>query len=418
MQRRFSILLISFHSSTDNQATTDVNLKYKLITNPSQLADLCCRVATAATVAFDTEFVSEFSYYPQLCLIQVALDEELFIVDTCEVPNVDSFWQALTEGDHETIVHAGREEFRFALRSVGQGPRNWFDIQLAAGMVGIEYPASYGKLTARLLNKKVPKGETRTDWRRRPLTPDQLEYALSDVTHLKPMRDKLQERLARLNHGEWHDDESRIWQQSLIEFDSKPRWRRVSGISGLNPTSLAIVREISKWRDEEAKTRDIPSKRVLRDDLIVELARRRSPDEKKIRAIRGLDRRDLKDQYGKLSQAISDAIDSPEPNVSRRRQSELSTHLNQIVSLLGAALDALCREQSIAPSIVGTAQDLRDLVAYKLEPSDDAPPPRLAEGWRAGVVGQKIERLLNGQLAIRIRDPFSDIPLEFKETQS
>jgi ribonuclease D len=370
---------------------------------------------SAEIISFDTEFVSEHSYYPQLCLIQVALGDDLFVIDTCELADVDEFWRQLVAGDHETIVHAGREEYRFALRSVGRGPCPWFDVQLAAGMIGMEYPSSYGKLTQRLLDVSIFKGETRTDWRRRPLSPAQLDYALQDVIHLKTMRDKLQQRLVKLARVEWFDDESRVWQEELTNAETRPRWRRVSGISGLSPVSLAVVRELWKWRDGEAQRRDVPAKRVLRDDLIVELARRRSAEVNKIKAIRGLDRRDLKSHYEELAEAISVAIDSPEQRLPRKKDSDLSPHLNQIVQLLNAALGSICRTHAISPSIVGTSQDLRDLIAFELENHAGNPPPRLASGWRAEVVGKKVQQLLAGTSAIRIRDPFSKDPLSIED---
>ena len=371
---------------------------------------------SADTISFDTEFVSEHSYYPQLCLVQVAIGDELFVIDTCELSDIEAFWQQLVAGDHETVVHAGREEFLFALRSTGGGPRKWFDVQLAAGMMGLEYPSSYGKLTQRLLDKSVPKGETRTDWRNRPLSSAQLDYALQDVIHLKAMRDKLQKRLAELGRVTWLETESRVWREELIESETRPKWRRVSGISGLSAVSLAVVRELWKWRDQEARRRDVPAKRVLRDDLIVELARRRSANLKKIKAIRGLDRRDLKNHYPDLVKAISVAIESPEPRLPRRKESDLSPHLNQVVQLLGAALGCICRQHSIAPSIVGTSQDLRDLISFELENHDDREPPRLARGWREKLVGQKVQGLLAGKSVIRIQNPFSKDPLSIEDT--
>ena len=163
-------------------------MDYDFVKTSDQLERLCERLETVQTVAFDCEFVSEFTYYPDLCLVQLAGDDVLAVVDTREV-DVSSLWQFLAAGDHDLIVHAGREEYRFLRRATDALPQNWFDIQIAAGMVGLDYPASYGKILQRMLGEKLHKGETRTDWRKRPFSEAQVEYALQHVIHLIPLRD-------------------------------------------------------------------------------------------------------------------------------------------------------------------------------------------------------------------------------------
>src|SRR5207244_2461404 len=151
-------------------------------------------IAGSGAIAFDTEFVSEDSYRPDLCLVQVAAAGKLAVIDPHAVEDLAPFWNLLAAEGHETIVHAGREEFRFCRRAIGRRPARLFDIQLAAALIGLEYPAAYGTLISRLLGQRLGKGETRTDWRKRPLTPVQLEYALQDVIYLEPLRDLIHER--------------------------------------------------------------------------------------------------------------------------------------------------------------------------------------------------------------------------------
>ena len=180
-------------------------MAYRIVTTESELNAVCHRLKKAETIAFDTEFVSEHSYRPQLCLIQVAVPGELVIIDTQAVTEINAFWEALAEPTHETIVHAGRQELVFCLEAIGRPPANLFDVQLAAGMVGMEYPAGYGNLIFRMLGEKPQKGETRTDWRRRPLTDRQLEYALDDVRHLARLRETLGQKLEKLGRTAWFD---------------------------------------------------------------------------------------------------------------------------------------------------------------------------------------------------------------------
>lgn len=386
-------------------------MKHESITGDKQLHSLCDRLRTSKWIAFDTEFVSEFTYYPELCLIQVATDNDILaVIDPQPIEDVTPFWQALVEGEHETLVHAGREEIRFCRRAIGADPKHWFDIQLAAGMVGMEYPASYGKLVNRLLRKTLRKGETRTDWRRRPLSPAQIDYALQDVIHLRQMSDKLQVLLDKHGRRAWLNEETEAWRQRVEDSDTREKWRRVSGSSNLPPKSLKIVRAIWRWREAEAQRRDCPAKRVLRDDLIVELSRRGKSRVEDILAIRGINRRALQDHFEDIAQCISDAVESDE-GLPKRARPDLPPQADLLEKFLSAALIMACRQQSIAPSIVGTVQDVRDLLTHELGLSETDELPSLATGWRAEIIGNRFQQLLKGEASIRIVDPRSDAPL-------
>ncbi len=383
------------------------------ITTAAELASFCAQLRTAETIAFDTEFVSEDTYRSDLCLVQVAIPGQLAVIDTVAVRDLAVFWDAIVAGDHQTVVHAGREELVFCLDATGRRPARLFDVQIAAGLVGYEYPAGYGSLLAKLLGRQLQKGETRTDWRRRPLSPQQIEYALDDVRHLAPMRDKLSARLEELGRSSWMEAEMQAWQDDIDEYRSRERWRRVSGLAGLSNRSMAIVRELWRWREEEAERRDVPPKRVLRDDLIIELAKRRTPDIRQIQAVRGLDRGDLKRFLPKLSEAIDRALALPESELPRSERRETPNQINMLGQFLSSALTSICRSAQLAPSIVGTASDVRDLVAYRLG-FDVGGIPALAKGWREEVVGHLIDDLLRGKTSIRIADPLSDEPLVFE----
>lgn len=388
-------------------------MQHHYITTHSQLAQFCQSIAAAPAIAFDTEFISEHTYRSDLCLIQVAAAGQLAIIDTVALPDVQIFWELIARPGHETIVHAGREELGFCLGAVGRRPHNLFDIQIAAGLVGYDYPAGYGALMMKLLGETPRKGETRTDWRRRPLTDKQMEYALDDVRYLEPMRNKLVAKLTGHGRLEWLASEMLAWQNEVEESRSRERWRRVSGISGLSPRSLAVVRELWRWREGEAERRDSPPKRVLRDDLIIELAKRRSSDPKQIRAIRGLDRGDYTRFIPELSKAIENALQITDDDCPYTQRRETPAQLNMLGQFLGSALTSICHRAHLAPSIVGTATDVRDLIAHRLGYGGDE-PPLLATGWRAEVVGQLIDDLLAGKRSIRIGDPESHDPLLFE----
>jgi len=391
-------------------------VKHELITTDRQLADFCSELSSAAQIAFDTEFVSEDTYRPQLCLVQVAIPGRLAVIDPLKVPELTPFWTALAAGEHETVVHAGRQEIEFSLAAIGRPPRQLFDVQIAAGMIGLEYPASYGTLVSKILNRIPQKGETRTDWRRRPLTDQQIAYALADVDHLAALRDRLGQRLERLKRSEWFASEMVDWLDEVQGARSRERWRKVSGSSSLPSRGLAVVRELWLWRESEAARRNCPVRRVLRDDLIVELARRRSIDPKQIRAVRGMERGDLTRSLPDLAAAIDRAMKLPDEECPRIVRTDNNSQLNLLGQFLSSALSCICRTAEVAPSIVGTASDVRELVAFLLA-KKKGEPPLLAQGWRAEVVGQVLEDLLSGKLAIRIQDPDSDLPLKFEPTR-
>lgn len=384
------------------------------ITTQSELQRFCAELAKADHIAFDTEFVSEDTYRPELCLIQVAAADRLVVIDPVAAGDTAPFWQVLTSPEREIIVHAGREEVSFCLDAVDAAPPELFDVQLAAGLIGLEYPAGYGSLINKLLGKTLHKRETRTDWRKRPLTPHQIDYALDDVRDLKAIRDILHERLEALGRMHWLREETAAWLDELRAFRSRERWRRVTGSSGLSARDLAVVREIWRWREQEAEQRNRPPKRILRDDLVVELAKRRTADPRQIRAVRGMERSDLQRILPGLAKAIQTGMDVPQEQLPRNQRRESNPHLNMVAQFLSSALSSICRAAQVAPSIVGTAQDVRDFIGQRLGEQPEDGPPVLARGWRAEVVGHLLDELLTGKMAIRIADPRSDKPLSFE----
>jgi len=382
------------------------------VTTDSQLQQLIQRLSGHAHVAFDTEFVSEHTYRSQLCLVQVAAPGTLAVIDTLKVRELDPFWRLLTEPGRTTVVHAGREEMGFILHAIKARPSKLFDVQVAAGLVDHDYPAGYASIVRRFLNVHTNKGETRTDWRQRPLSPAQMEYALDDVRHLEDLWQKLEHKLEAAGRTDWMREEMATWQDDVEESFIRKRWRRVSGLNGLPRRELAIARELWHWRDSVAESRDMPPKRVLRDDLLVELCKRRSDDPKQISAIRGMQRSDLRHIINGISEAIARGLALPEEELpGGERHRAPPPQLAVIGQFLATAIAGVCRKQHIAPALVGTASDMRDLLAYKLGYYEDERPPLLAAGWRATMVGPLVDDLLSGRAALRIGDIRSHDPL-------
>jgi len=392
------------------------------ITDPKSLEELCKRLQTAEFIGIDTEFVSEDTFYPELCLIQIATKDELAVIDTIALEDVNPFWKVLVEGDHITILHAGREELNFMLRAVNKVPQRLFDVQLAAGFCSNEFPSAYGSVVSKFVGHKPAKGEQRTDWRRRPLTAAQINYALEDVRYLIPLYNRLVELLTERERLSWFEDELESWQDEVIAAQSRMDWRRVSGIGKLGPRNLAIVRELWHWRYQEAQNRNIPQRRILRDDLIVELAKRKVSNSDQILAIRGMERGAIKRKADELAECVRRGLDSPIENEPKSRRKQVPSQLSLLGQFLAPALGTICRRAEIAASMVGTASSVRDLIAYRMgfaseESRRDGKDklPVLARGWRAELVGNVIDDLLEGKKSIRITNAKDADPLVFDD---
>jgi ribonuclease D len=379
------------------------------------LEALCERLSAAEAIGLDTEFVSEDTFHPELCLVQLITPAESAVVDPHKV-DVRPLWHALSQARGVVVCHAGREEMNFLLRSVSRMPPRVFDVQIASGFVSNEYPAAYSSVVGRFLGQQPLKGEQRTDWRRRPLSEAQVLYALEDVRFLLPLHAKLAELLDRRDRRRWFDEETVAWREEIASAQDRKDWRRVSGIGSLNWRSLSIVRELWHWRQEEARRLNQPPKRLLRDDLLVEIAKRRVSNPEQILAIRGMQRNDLKRKVRDLAACVERGLATPLEPVGRGAQREPPQQLNLLGQFLTPALTTICRRAEVAASLVGTATDVRDLIAHRFDfggGGDET--PLLLRGWRAELVGNLLDDLLAGNKSIRIRNPDHEDPLAFDD---
>ncbi|MEC8555776.1 MAG: HRDC domain-containing protein [Planctomycetota bacterium] len=396
-------------------------MEYTEVNQDDQLGEMIEVIAKSNLVGFDTEFVAEDCYQPDLCLLQLSTRDRIFIFDPKAFDQVDDLWSLLTDGGRTVIVHAGREETLFVQRATGKSMPKMFDVQVAVGFLGGEYPASYGKLLQRFLNINVRKGETRTDWRKRPLTRAQLDYAALDVLHLPELYDILRARLEETGRLGWLNYELTGRQQALVEFTRQESWYRISGVQSLQGQQLAIVRELWKWREERAQTKNMPARRVLRDDLIVELAKRGYSDKKQISQIRGLHHSGFQRFLPDIAQCVRNGGKTEVPETpwgGRLKRLRPPALLQQFLT---AAMSFLCRNNEIAPAIVGTSDDVGRLASYWLagrqldEEHDDY--PNLLRGWRKDFVGDPLHEIFLGKRALRVADPSSDMPLSLCDAE-
>ncbi|MFM8572318.1 MAG: ribonuclease D [Pirellula sp.] len=380
------------------------------------LEEWCRDNGDCKLLGFDTEFVSEDSYRPELCLIQACTESGIAIIDPMSVDDLSSFWGMLQDPDRTVVVHAGREESLFSYRATEKQIPNLFDIQVAAGFLGFEYPASYAKLVQKVVGKNLDKEETRSDWRLRPLTRKQLEYAAQDVRDLLSIHEQFSQRLLKHGRLEWLLEETRSRQLDLYEFESSENWHRISGVSALSGTHLSIARGLWNWRDERAKERNVPARRILRDDLLVELARRSSTDPKHLLSLRGMEYRGTKPLIPEIAKVIESSKKDPPPMWPKRFRFGKGQPPGMLTQFLSAAMAFICHHKHISPMLVATADDLRDFVQYRLDGESESDPqalPSLLCGWRADLVGHELDELIAGKLAIVLDNPKSQIPIKF-----
>ncbi|WP_298859797.1 HRDC domain-containing protein [uncultured Gimesia sp.] len=388
-----------------------------LIVQQSDFLALCDQILDAGIVAFDTEFVSEFTYRPELSLLQFALNGQSVAVDPYEVKDLSPWWEIMTNDSTTVIVHGGREEVRFCRHFSGKKPQKLVDLQIAEGLRSRSFPISYTALVARVLNANAGSKETRTDWRRRPLTEQQIKYALDDVKYVLKIWKTQEKELTDLGRITWADAE---FQRMIDEVDSefhRENWRRLSGLHKLKPRELAIIRELFDWRDEVAQKKDQPARRVMRDDLLIELARRKPTTTQDLIATRDLNRKNMFKLAPDVIERIAIAQQIPKDQLPQHIENP-NNHQNQdeqvIGKLLGIALANRCAEMNVAQSLVGTTADLRHLVRYHVYREQSEKKPRLMVGWRADVCGDLLTDVLDGKISMRVADLESDHPLHFE----
>ncbi len=393
-------------------------VNYKLVEQAHQLPELLAAVAACSVIGFDTEFVAEDSFRPDLCLLQVSTNYEIYLIDPKAVKQLDEFWSLLVDPARKVIVHAGREETLFVYRATGKTMPGLFDIQLALGILGGEYPASYGNLLNRVLGKVLEKGETRTDWRARPLSASQLEYAALDVLHLPQLYKVLEQMLIDENRLSWFEEEILRRQTALIETQQREAWHRIGGVQSMRGKQLAVVRALWRWREHRAEQRNMPARRVLRDDLLLEIAKRGWTDPAKIATIRGLHHPGMQRLLPEMAACVAEGLSAPEPTWPGQRISKRSRPPALLQQFLTAAMAYICRCNNIATAIVGTSDDVRDLIVFWLDGGTDNSPdaPNLLLGWRGDLVGQPLHDIFTGRKALRVMDPLDDMPLGLCDT--
>lgn len=388
------------------------SLPEQIVTEPKELEECCRYLSGCDRLGLDTEFVGEDSYHPHICLVQVATEDRLILIDPLTTGPLTDFWKLIVDPARLIVVHAGREEVRLCRLWAGQTPGNLFDLQIAAGLVGLTYPLGHGALVNQLLGESLTKGETLTEWRDRPLTRSQIQYAFDDVRYLLPLWARLAAKLEEWGRTDWAAEEfSRLTGQfdSEKEEEESDRWRRLRGLGSLDRRRLAIVRALYSWREETAAKTNRPTRTICRDDLLIEIARRNPNRARDLQVIRGLPHRYL----DAILQVVADVRKlTPEEYPAPVDRDLDPPQVGWATNILLAVLGDLCVRRHLASNLVASNADVKTLVRARFRGEPLPTETSLTHGWRAQHILPELQSVLEGRRAVRISDLKNEAPLD------
>ena len=375
---------------------------HPLITDSAALANLCFRLADAPFVCVDTEFMRESTYYPELCLIQVADSNEAAAIDPM-APGIDlAPLLDLLVGNQDVlkVVHAGGQDIEIVYNLTGKTPHPLFDTQVAAMALGQGEQIGYSNLVDSWLGIQIDKGARFTDWSRRPLDPRQIDYAIGDVTHLASIFPKMLERLRKTGRGGWLDQEmERLADPANYANDPDAAWKRVR-VSSRKPEVLGRLKALAKWRELEAQAKDLPRGRIVKDETLGDLAGHAPKRQVDLAKVRGLSATwGVNDIGGRLMAALDAAAPLSDEELPPRddRKPGLGKEGALVADLLKLLLKIRSRDIDVASKLLARSEELEALAA-----GVRTGLPML-EGWRYDQFGRDAVDLVEGRLAFAVK---------------
>ncbi|HIB22121.1 MAG TPA: ribonuclease D [Rhodospirillales bacterium] len=373
-----------------------------VIADSTSLTKFCDRLIKSLYITVDTEFMRDQTYWPRLCLVQIADEHEAAAIDTlAKGINITPLLNLLTNPRILKIFHAARQDLEIFYRLMGRLPSPIFDTQIAAMVCGFGDSAGYDTLVRKLTDETIDKSSRFTDWALRPLSQRQINYALGDVTHLRQVYIKLNEMLGQNNRHNWMDEELSILRDTKnYTFAPEDAWRRIK-YRAPKPRFLAILKEVAAWREIEAQNKDIPRNRIVRDESLIEISHHAPKTINDLSRARGLSLKKAEGSLGKaLLNAVKAGLNVPSENLPEvKRDAPLPKGIGPITDLLKVLLKLKCEKHDVAQKLIATVNDMEQIAAF----GQNANVPAL-QGWRQEVFGIDALRLRSGQLAMVIKD--------------
>jgi ribonuclease D len=371
-----------------------------LITTTHALAEACTRLATHSFVTIDTEFLRESTYFPVLCVIQMASSEEAVVVDAlASGVDLEPFFQLMANERVLKVFHAGRQDIEIVWHHAGLIPHPVFDTQVAAMVLGYGDSISYEQLVQRITGDHLDKSHRFTDWSRRPLSQAQIAYAISDVTHLRDVYLTLSADLERRQRTEWVNEEMEILiSPETYRLDPESAWERLR-TRVRKPKELAVLIEVAAWREREARARDVPRGRVLKDEVIGDIAVQAPTTLEKLAALRSLPKGFERSRWGEaIIEAVGRGLARDPKTLPRIEKARATANGAATVELLKVLLRMTAERHAVAAKVIATVEDLDRIAA------DDAADVAALRGWRRELFGDNALALKHGQLALAIEN--------------
>ena len=374
---------------------------YQLITDTATLKDFTQHLSRADFVAVDTEFMRESTYYPELCLIQLASSERAAAVDPKADIDLAPLLDLLVADEVLKVMHAAGQDVEIVYNLTGKTPWPLFDTQIASMALGLGEQVSYAALVSQYLGVTLDKGARFTDWARRPLDKRQLDYAIADVTHLAQLFPDMLKQLRDQGRGVWLDEDmQRLTDPANYANAPDEAWKRVK-FQGRNAEALGRLKALAAWREREAQEKDLPRGRIVKDETMADLAGHPPKDQAGLARVRGLSKTWAQNDIGgRLMSVLEQAQPLPKQEIPERPRGRprLGADALLIADLLKLLLKVRAKEASVAAKLIGRAEHLERLAAGEREGLP------LLEGWRYDVFGKDALALVEGRLSFAVRD--------------
>jgi ribonuclease D len=368
------------------------------ITTTKELAAVCKRMAKHPYVTVDTEFLRETTYFPILCVAQMATTDEAVVVDAqAEGIDLAPFFELMSNEKVLKVFHAARQDIEIVWHRAKIIPTPVFDTQVAAMVLGYGDSISYDQLVQRITGDALDKSHRFTDWSRRPLTAAQLKYAVSDVTHLRDVYQALSADIAKRKREQWVDEEMGILTSpDTYRMEPEQAWQRLK-TRARKPKELAVLMEVAAWREQEAQVRDVPRGRVLKDEVVGDLAVQAPTSLEKLAGLRSLPKGFERSKWGHdILEAVKRGLARDPKSLPHLERSKQQMNGTATLELLKVLLRMTAERNGVAAKVIATVDDLERIAS-----SDDADVPAL-KGWRRDMFGEKAIALKHGRLALAV----------------
>jgi ribonuclease D len=369
------------------------------IDSPAALDSFCKHLRDTDWFALDTEFLREKTYYPKLCLLQIATRQEVACIDPLALPDLAPLLEILVDPGITKVMHSCRQDMEIFYHLTGVPPAPVFDTQIAAPLLGYADQIGYANLVREVLGVSLEKLHTRADWSERPLTTDQLNYAADDVIYLVELYLKLYEALEQHGRLTWLEDEFRqLSSPALYEAPPQQAWLKVKGTNRLKGASLSILQALAAWREQRAQDKDLPRGWLMKDEVMIDLARHRPATLPALGAIRGLGERLISRHGQELLALIAQAAEHrPEPLPDTKPRDRLDPDQDALIDVMMAVVRISAEEHALNPTMLATRKQLEALLLGDNQGG-------VMQGWRRKLIGERLQRLLAGELALTVRN--------------